>query len=61
MLRDHYQTNASEWKYSWEGTPPELIASPRELAAKAAQDVFDRFGLAVPLETLLRLQKRMGR
>ncbi len=58
---DNYVTQADEWENHWEGSQVELIARPRELAAERAQDLFDRFGGDVSLETLARLQEGIGR
>jgi hypothetical protein len=57
----NYRTEASEWKYRWDGTQTDLIARPRELAALAEHDFFVRFGLNVSTETLLKLQQRIAR
>ncbi|MGP0065908.1 MAG: hypothetical protein ACLQGP_20175 [Isosphaeraceae bacterium] len=56
-----YTIDSPNWNYCWEGTQTELIAEPRELAAVAAQDLFARFGLDLSLETLARVQARIGR
>jgi hypothetical protein len=60
-LFGEYQTEAPEWKHRWEGSQMELIAERRKLAALAARDLFERFGLNVDLEVLSRLQQRMAR
>ena len=60
MFEDH-TTQASEWKYLWEGSQTDLIAWPRDLAALAAQDFFKRFGLNLSTRVLLILQERMAR
>ena len=56
-----YRTEAPKWNYRWEGIQTDLIATPRELAAKASQHFFARFGLVLSLETMSRLQQRMAR
>lgn len=56
-----YVTQMPEWNYRWEGSQTDLIARPRELAAEAARDLFARFGLDLTLETLARVQVRIGR
>jgi hypothetical protein len=56
-----YITQMPEWNYRWEGSQTDLIARPRELAAAAARDLFARFGLDLTLETLARIQVRIGR
>lgn len=61
QFRRTYDTQMPRWNYSWEGAQIELIARPRELAAVAARDLFDRFGLDVSLETLAKLQAEIGR
>jgi hypothetical protein len=50
-----------ECKHRWDGPQTELIARPRELAAGAARELFARFGLDVSLETLKKIQGRIGR
>ena len=56
-----FRTKAEEWKYLWEGSETELIASPRELATEAAHDLFARFGLSVELvKVLMTYQQRMS-
>ena len=50
-----------DWSHRWEGSQPDLIARPRELAAEATRDLFARFRLDLPVETLARLQARIGR
>ena len=56
-----YITDTPEWNHRWEGSQPELIARPRELAAQAAQQFFARFGLDLSLEIVTRVQARIGR
>jgi hypothetical protein len=56
-----YITQIPEWSYRWEGSQTDLIARPREQAAQAARDLFARFGLDLSLETLARVQARIGR
>ena len=43
------------------GSQTELIANPREIAARAAQKFFEGFGLHVSLETLGEFQKEIAR
>jgi hypothetical protein len=55
---------ASDWKFSQEYPQAELIARPRELAALAAlaaQDLFEKFGMNVSLDILREQQQRIGR
>ena len=61
MLHGDYRTDMPEWKHRWEGTQTDLIARPRELAARAAQELFARFGLNVSIESVSRIQERIGR
>jgi hypothetical protein len=61
MLDGDYRTDMPEWKHRWEGTQTDLIARPRELAARAAQELFARFGLNVSIESVSRIQERIGR
>lgn len=56
-----YTIGIPEWNYSWEGTQTELIARPRELAAEAARQFLDQFGLKLSPETLARVQAQIGR
>jgi hypothetical protein len=56
-----YVTQMDDWNHRWEGSQPDLIARPRELAAEAARDFFARFGLDIGLETMARVQARIGR
>jgi hypothetical protein len=56
-----YISNSPSWNYSWEGSQPELIARPRELAAAAARELFAQFGLDLSLEILTKIQARIGR
>jgi hypothetical protein len=60
-LFGEYQTEAPEWKHRWEGSQTELIAERHKLAALAARDLFNLFGLNVDLEILSRLRQRMAR
>jgi hypothetical protein len=60
-LHRDYRTEMPEWKYPWDGPQTELIARPRELAAGAAQELFERFGLNNSLETVKKIQERIGR
>jgi hypothetical protein len=61
VLHGDYRTRMGEWQYPWQGPQTELIASPRDLAASAAKELFDRFGLPVSVDTLKRIQERIGR
>jgi hypothetical protein len=54
-------TQMLEWNHRWEGAQTDLIARPCELAAEAARDLFARFGLDLNLESLARIQARIGR
>jgi hypothetical protein len=56
-----YQTQLPRWEYSWNGAQSELIARPRELAALATKDLFERFGLGVTPEALGRIQRMLAR
>jgi len=56
-----YYTQMPEWNHRWEGSQTDLIARPRELAAEAARDLFARFGLDLSLESLARIEARIGR
>jgi hypothetical protein len=56
-----YDTQMPDWNRRWEGPQTDLIARPRELAAEAARDFFERFGLNLSLESLTRVQARIGR
>lgn len=60
-MKGEYTTRASEWTHRWEGPQTDLIARPRELAALAAQDFFELFGLNLSTRVLLILQERMAR
>lgn len=56
-----YRADVLDWGHRWEGSQTELIALPRELAAKAAQDLFDRFGFEVGLGVLTEIQATLRR
>ncbi len=56
-----YVTEIPVWNHRWEGSHTNLVARPRELAALAARELFARFGLDLSVETLARLQARIGR
>jgi hypothetical protein len=56
-----YTAQTTGWNHLWEGSQTELIVQPRELAAVAARELFDQFGLDVSLETLNKLQAEIGR
>jgi hypothetical protein len=60
-LHGDYRADMAEWKHRWEGPQTDLIARPRELAACAARELFARFGLNVSLESVSRIQERIGR
>ena len=60
-LSGDYVTQMPDWSHRWEGSQTDLIARPGELAAEATQNLFARFGLDIPVETLAKLQARIGR
>jgi hypothetical protein len=60
-LSGSYVTQLADWNYRWEGIQTDPIARPRELAAEAARNLFARFGLALSLDILARVQTRIGR
>jgi hypothetical protein len=61
MLHGDYRTEMPNWKHQRVEAQTELIARPRELAASTARELFARFGLDVSLETISRIQERVGR
>jgi len=60
-LSGDFVTQMSDWNHRWEGSQTDLIARPHELAAEAARELFARFGFDVSVQTLARVQARIGR
>lgn len=58
---DDLSTQMTEWRDRWDGTQPELIARPRELAARAARQLLPRFGLDLSPGILSELQEQNAR
>ena len=61
VLYGDYRNDMESWTHAWEGTQPDLIAQPRELAALAARELFLRFGLNLSTDILTRIQERIRR
>jgi hypothetical protein len=58
---DDFKINADEWADRRDVSQTELISNPRIFAARAAQEFFARFGLNLSVETIGRLQEKIGR
>ena len=58
---DNFTIEIPEWAERWDMAQTELIARPRELAARAARDFLARFGLDISLEVLAQIQGTIGR
>lgn len=58
---EEFHTRCPDWKHVWEGPQIEMMAEPRRLAASAARDLLDRFGLSISLDMLTRVQETVRR
>ena len=59
-LSGDYLTRKADWNHTWHGSQIDLSSRSRELAAAAARDLYSQFGLNLSLDSIARIQERIG-